>query len=98
MPKHDDLSGILKCYVHNVSFDTPEEFYQHEGAFDHTQTGDTICKDCWERERKIERVQIDPDIANGKHKGRCEKCQEEMEDEIISKLEKQGKIKKVKQH
>lgn len=40
------LDGLLKCYDHEVSFDTPEEFHIHRTEVAHTYSGSTKCQDC----------------------------------------------------
>ncbi|GEM_PF-4643615 len=92
--------GQFKCSTCNVSFDTPSEYYQHEREVVHTSSGTFKCSDCEESfqipydkpaEHKLKEKQLTPSFQ-------CPDCVSKQEQRIIEKLQKEGKIPKVKNH
>ena len=88
------MEGLLKCDIHNVSFDTPTEFNEHLNEKSHTSSGETLCADCISRGIK-ERIIVDPKHSQkGSHVSQnCSDCETRIEERIIDKLKKEGKIK-----
>jgi len=83
--------GLLKCSVHNVSFNTPEEFYKHKDDVPHGATGTTKCEDCG-----CKNCPQDPnETAKGKIlKARCPECEQINEKNVLEKIERKKKEKK----
>jgi len=85
------LKGLLKCDVHDESFNTPEEFYEHKDLVPHGATGSTRCEDC-----KCENCPQDPnEMAKGKIlKTRCIDCEEINEKNVLEKIKRKEREKK----
>lgn len=77
------LKGLLKCTIHNESFDTPTEWYKHESEKPHGHTGSTKCEDCG-----CENCPCDPQEINkvAKGKARCTECAEMQEKAVLERI------------
>jgi len=86
------LEGLLKCSVHNESFNTPKEFYEHRDSVPHQSTGTAKCEDCG-----CKNCAVDPsELIKGKiPKARCPEC-EELQDKAV--LERMARKQKEKKH
>lgn len=87
------LEGILKCDLHDESFNVPSEFYEHCNTKPHTDTGKTLCLDCNASGIK-EKAEVDPtDLHLGRPTGRCEDCNDKLEKKVEAKIKARGKDK-----
>ena len=90
----EGLDLDFKCFVHNESFKTPAEFYEHKNQKPHGNQGETLCVDCASNGIKC-KVQIDAeDVEKGKIPvARCDKCLAAVEKQILARkarLEKEA--------
>jgi hypothetical protein len=94
----EGLDGILKCYVHKVSFNTPTEYFDHEREIEHERNENHLCGNCGsEIKGKGPRVQVKfvaklvPDKLHHP-RANCKKCQDEIDKATIERLKAEGKI------
>ena len=79
------LNGLLKCYTHDESFDTPEEFYKHQADKPHGFTGTTKCVDCG---CKNVECHADEEICSERAHARCPKCEAIEEKAVLARIAK----------
>lgn len=81
------LDGLLKCFTHNVSFNDPDEFYQHCNEVPHKYSGSCKCDDCGEMNVGIE---VDEEIKSAKGQARCKECNAILEVNIAKRIAKRN--------
>lgn len=84
------LSGLLKCSIHDESFDTPEEFYKHCNEKPHSYSGFKKCEDCG---CKNEECYQDENIKSDRGQARCQKCNAILELNVTKRIERRNKEK-----
>lgn len=84
--------GLLKCSVHNESFNTPTEFYEHQKSVPHGFKGTTKCDGCG-----CKNCEVDPNEQfKGNAKARCKHCEELEETAVLERIERKKKEKEAK--
>jgi len=79
------LDGLLKCYIHNESFNEIEGFDKHCEEAEHHVEGHTACSECGSPNVEVD---YDGKLVGGKRaQGRCEKC----EKSLLKKLQEKHK-------
>jgi hypothetical protein len=84
----------FKCDLHNESFATPKEFYEHKNQKSHETTGSTLCADCFAKGIKETVINEKPELVKGRNLViRCKGCQDSLEKHVLKKMKEDGKIK-----
>lgn len=81
------LNGLLKCFVHDESFDNPDEFYEHCNQKEHAYSGSKRCEDCG---CKNEECYSDESVKSAKGQARCKKCNSNLELNVMKRIEKRN--------
>lgn len=83
----------FECSVHNVKFDTPEQYYQHEREVAHEQIlSSAECAGC---KKVFGPITIKAILPAGKLQNpvKCPECQAKEDELTIERLKAEGKIK-----
>ena len=81
----EGLDGLLKCYDHNVSFNSPDEFDQHEAEVPHTYSGTTKCLDCGTKNVPFDSKEKQQPQGGIAGTAVCDDCLEKMREKIARK-------------
>lgn len=88
----DGLDKLFQCSIHKVSFDTPDEYYQHERDVEHHRRFTKHCTSCGEVNVSREETAKIPFGKMTPQESKCRACQEEQDIKTVERLKAEGKI------
>lgn len=95
----EGLDGLLKCSIHIVSFNNPDEYFQHEREVEHERNEDHLCASCGSevngtgpRVQRTFTAKLIPDKRTH-HRANCKSCQDKEDAAHIQRMIAEGKIK-----